>query len=146
RRVGERIPDRAASAVFIDGALDLIGGSGGAPYKAVREAGRGVTVGCWFGLTLFRIRRRGHSECREARKLRKIATRELAEHRPLPGIHSPPIATISRNQFDKQKSCRSRTRPYLGIPRQQIPRRRSTSRPSLSSRSCTSDLRNWPGP
>src|SRR2546423_5525198 len=84
RRVGERIPDRAASAVFIDGALDLIGGSGGAPYKAVREAGRGVTVGCWFGLTLFRIRRRGHSECREARKLRKIATRELAEHRPLP--------------------------------------------------------------
>ena len=38
RRVGERIPDRASPAVFIDGALDLIGGGGGAPDKASGEA------------------------------------------------------------------------------------------------------------
>jgi hypothetical protein len=52
RRVGERIPDRAPSAVLIDGALDLVGGSSRTPQKAVREAGSGVPVGYRFGLTV----------------------------------------------------------------------------------------------
>src|SRR6478609_7572590 len=42
RRVRERIPDRAASAIFGDRALDLIRGSGNTPDKAVGEAGRGM--------------------------------------------------------------------------------------------------------
>ena len=44
-RVRERIPDRAAAAVFIDGALDLVGRGGGAPHKIFREAPRRVPVG-----------------------------------------------------------------------------------------------------
>ena len=37
-RVGERIPDRASSAVFINRTLDLVRGSGGTPHEIRREA------------------------------------------------------------------------------------------------------------
>src|SRR3954469_25721751 len=36
-RVGERVPNRSSSAVFVNGALNLIRGSGGAPDEPVRE-------------------------------------------------------------------------------------------------------------
>ena len=45
RRVRKSVPDRAAAAVFIDGALDLIGRGGGAPHKTFGKAGRGVRIG-----------------------------------------------------------------------------------------------------
>src|SRR5882757_9283434 len=45
RRVRECVPDRAAAAVFIDGALDLIGRGGGAPREVFWKAGRGVRIG-----------------------------------------------------------------------------------------------------
>ena len=44
-RVRKGVPDRAAAAVFIDGAFDLIGRGGGAPHKIFREAPRRVPVG-----------------------------------------------------------------------------------------------------
>ena len=40
RRVGERVPDRRAAAVFVDRALDLVGRCGGAPDKILRETAR----------------------------------------------------------------------------------------------------------
>src|SRR4051812_2258798 len=46
RRVGERIPNRGSSAVFIDGALDLIGGSCSPPDEAVWESGSSVSTRC----------------------------------------------------------------------------------------------------
>src|ERR1044072_9805836 len=48
RRVGERVPDGRALAVFIPGALDLVRGRGDAPVKPVREAAvdRCGAVGC----------------------------------------------------------------------------------------------------
>src|SRR5947209_7681561 len=52
--VGERIPDRAAPAVFVDGAFDLIGGGSRAPDKTARETGGGVPVARWLGLFVFR--------------------------------------------------------------------------------------------
>ena len=51
-RVRERIPDRAPSPVFIDGAFDLIRGGGGTPHKAVRKSAGGVSLGCRIDLRL----------------------------------------------------------------------------------------------
>src|SRR6476646_1768005 len=83
-RVGEGVPDRAASAVLVDSAFDLIRGSGGTPQKPVRKTGRGVPVGCLFRFDVFRLRgRRRHSERGKSRKLGKMPTRELTEHQPL---------------------------------------------------------------
>src|SRR5438552_2597149 len=45
RRVRKSVPDRASAAVFIDGALDLIGRRGGAPRKTFGKAGGGVRIG-----------------------------------------------------------------------------------------------------
>ena len=76
------IPDRAASSVFKDGALDLIGGRGRTPDKAVRK-GRSVAGSpLWFGLTLMRFCRRcRHGHRGHTRKLRKVAARKLTGHR-----------------------------------------------------------------
>src|SRR5229473_3797890 len=118
RGVGEGVPDRAASAVFVDSAFDLIRGSGRTPQKAVRETGRGVPVGCLFRFDVLRLRRRRrHSERGKTRKLGKMPARELTEHqRLLSGSRSRAdafraIAVTSRNQIDKRKSCRSRILP-----------------------------------
>src|SRR3954452_3442669 len=51
-RVRERIPDRAPSPVFIDGAFDLIRRGGGTPHKAVRKSAGGVSLGCRIDLRL----------------------------------------------------------------------------------------------
>src|SRR5258708_4732078 len=84
-RVGERIPDRASAAVLVDGALDLVRGSGGAPKKALRESGRGGPVRGPFGRIFVPPRpppppRR----CGKTPKLGKMPTRELTEHRLSP--------------------------------------------------------------
>ena len=79
--VGKGVPDRAAAAVFIDGALDLIGRRGRAPQKSVRETGGGVAVGRGLGLAGGRHRRRcRHAERGQAGKPGKIPARELTEH------------------------------------------------------------------
>ena len=81
-QVGESIPDRAASPVFKDGALDLVGGRGRTPDKAVREARSGARSTLWFGLTLLRFCRRcGHGNRGQTRELRKTAARKLTGHR-----------------------------------------------------------------
>ena len=49
-RVGEAVPDRRAAAVFVDGALDLIGRGRRAPQKAVRKTGRGCSPCSWYPL------------------------------------------------------------------------------------------------
>src|SRR3954471_18084753 len=81
RRVRERIPDRAPSPVFIDGAFDLIRGGGGTPHKAVRKPAGGMWLGSRIGLALLCAHR--HSRCSESgqsRQLRKMPPREPAEH------------------------------------------------------------------
>ena len=92
RRVRESVPDRAAAAVFIDGALDLIGRGGGAPQEVLREsspgrAGRRPAFASVFGC----IRRcRRHSERGKARKLCKLPAREFSEHRFSPAGFAAP--------------------------------------------------------
>ena len=58
RRVRKSVPDRAAAAVFIDGALDLIGRRGGAPRKTFGKAGGGVRIGGRLPLGAGRMSRR----------------------------------------------------------------------------------------
>ena len=118
RGVGEGVPDRAASAIFVDSAFDLIRGSGRTPQKAVRETARGVPVGYLFCFDVLRPRRRRrHSERGKTRKLGKMPTRELVEHQHLlSGSRSRAgafraIAVTSRYQIDRRKSCRSRIQP-----------------------------------
>src|SRR4051812_79210 len=80
-RMRKRVPDRTAPAVFTDGAFDLVGGRGGAPYKTVRETARAVAA---RGLTILRPRRRRRqSERGKSRQLRKVPAREFSEHRLL---------------------------------------------------------------
>src|SRR5258705_7988364 len=82
-RVGERIPDRASAAVLVDGALDLVRGSGGGPEKAFWENRRGGTVGGPVGVIVGPLRRRRrHREGGKNRHLCKMPTRELNQ-RPL---------------------------------------------------------------
>ncbi len=100
-RVGERIPDRAAPAVLIDRALDLIRGSCGAPKKPFREIRRGVPVGCRFALVVRRIRRRRrHCQRRQPRKPAKVPTREPTEHRLLPSGSLQPAYFIPNGHND----------------------------------------------
>jgi hypothetical protein len=69
-------PISSAPPVFIDGTLDLVGGSGRTPDKAVREAGCGRRVVPWSSLALLRSRRRRrHSNRGKTGKLRKITAR-----------------------------------------------------------------------
>src|SRR4029079_4953473 len=82
RRMRKGVPDRAAAAVLIDGALDLIGRGGGAPPEVLRESRRAVPAG---GLLLPGVRRIcracRHSERGKARKLCELPAREFSGHR-----------------------------------------------------------------
>jgi hypothetical protein len=113
----KRVPDRAAAAVFVDGALDLIGRGGGAPHKAFRETGRGVPVG---RLCLRPGRFAGVAAIPSAEKPASLAKcrREnfpnidfSRQVRVLPAC-VPAGDMIVR--FDRRKSCRSRIRHVAG--------------------------------
>src|SRR5699024_86543 len=66
-RVRKGVPDRAAAAVLVDGALDLIRRGRGAPHKTIWKWGRGVRIGGRILLRARRLRRcRGKAERREA--------------------------------------------------------------------------------
>src|SRR5436305_10995738 len=83
RRVRKNVPDRAAAAVFIDGALDLIGRGGDTPRKTFGKSGGSVRIGGRFRLVIGRMRRRRrHSERSKACEFAKLPTREFSEHRP----------------------------------------------------------------
>jgi hypothetical protein len=81
RRVRERIPDRAAAAVLVHRALDLVGRGGGAPHEVFRKARLPGALGCCLRGGVHRCG--GEAERGEARQLRKMAARKFSEHRQL---------------------------------------------------------------
>jgi hypothetical protein len=57
RRVSEGVPDRAAAAVLVHGALDLVGRGGGAPHEILWKTRRPRTFGCCLRGDIGRRRR-----------------------------------------------------------------------------------------
>src|SRR6185437_3435814 len=76
-RMAERIPDRGAAAVLVDGAFDLIGRGRRAPDEAGWKF-RGL--GRCDGLAILRRGRRKQAETREPGELGEIPARELTGH------------------------------------------------------------------
>ena len=61
-RVREAIPDALALAILLPGALDLIGGGGGAPEKAGGEVNSGHKLVRLFLMMMIEPRRHGEHE------------------------------------------------------------------------------------
>ena len=76
-RVSETVPDRWAATVFVDGPLDLIGGSSRTPQKTVRKTRGGTSILCSVFLAQFSQtgpgRQHRHSKSRPACNPAKLA-------------------------------------------------------------------------
>ena len=119
RRVRERIPDRAAAAVFVHRALDLIGRGGGAPHEVLSENSQALAA----RLLLARRRRPAPPRCRARTSLRAL---QNAGARIFRTSSSP----VSVRRSGRRISCRSRRRRSRAIRRRRTPRPRKSSSPS----------------